>query len=197
MAFRSQPLAFNPSVGAAASFQPLALGAGGWLTGMDIVSDGTMVVRTDTLGAYIANSGSTAKWQQLLTAASMPVGSVNFSGSTYVFGTGVYEIRIAPSNTSILYMLYAGGGTAAFYKSTNKGVTWTQLTNFPAITWSANENDAYRMNQKKMAVDPNNANSVVIGTPANGAYYTTDGGNSFTHIAGIATSGTDSNGKSP
>src|SRR4051794_29882081 len=37
------------------TWKPLRLGAGGWLIGMDIVTDGTMVVRTDTYGAYVWN----------------------------------------------------------------------------------------------------------------------------------------------
>ena len=31
-------------------WKPLRIGAGGWLTGIDIASDGTKVVRTDTYG---------------------------------------------------------------------------------------------------------------------------------------------------
>src|ERR1700730_590989 len=36
------------------TWRPLRIGAGGWLTGLDISTDGsTRVVRTDTYGAYI------------------------------------------------------------------------------------------------------------------------------------------------
>ena len=37
---------------------PLRIGAGGFLTGIDIAPDDTMVVRTDTYGAYIWNGRS-------------------------------------------------------------------------------------------------------------------------------------------
>ena len=50
-------------------WQPLKVGAGGWLTGIDIAPDDTMVVRTDTYGAYIWNG---TQWQQLVTSTSMP-----------------------------------------------------------------------------------------------------------------------------
>src|SRR5262245_18970031 len=50
-------------------WKPLKTGAGGWLVGMDIAPDGTMVVRTDTYGALSWNG---SVWQQLVTAASMP-----------------------------------------------------------------------------------------------------------------------------
>ena len=50
-------------------WQTLPLGAGGYLCGMDIASDGTKVIRTDTYGAYWWD-GST--WVQLITYASLP-----------------------------------------------------------------------------------------------------------------------------
>ena len=43
-------------------WRPIALGAGGLLTGIDIASDGTMVVKTDTFGAYIWNR-ETGRWR--------------------------------------------------------------------------------------------------------------------------------------
>ena len=79
----------------------LDTGAGGWLTGIDIAPDDTMVVRTDTYGAYIWNG---TEWQQLVTSTSMPASFVN-SGAA---NQGVYEIQIAPSNTNILYMMDDG-----------------------------------------------------------------------------------------
>ena len=51
------------------NWQTLKVGAGGWLTGIDIAPDDTMVVRTDTYGAYIWNG---TQWQQLVTSTSMP-----------------------------------------------------------------------------------------------------------------------------
>jgi hypothetical protein len=68
-------------------WQPLKVGAGGFVTGIDIAPDGTTVVRTDTNGAYIWNG---SEWQQLVTSTSMPASIVG-NGT----GTGVYEIQIA------------------------------------------------------------------------------------------------------
>ena len=164
------------------SWQRIDVGAGGWLTGIDIAQDGTMVVRTDTYGAYIWNGSA---WQQLVTATSMPsrfVGPHN--------GQGVYEIQVAPSNSSILYMMYEG----YVFKSTNKGTTWTQ-TSFAAVT--ENPNDIYRMNGQKMAVDPNNPNIVYVGTPQSGLFVTTNGGSSWTKVSAVPASGTDANGVYP
>src|SRR4051794_10599695 len=81
-------------------WKPLAMGAGGWLVGMDIAPDGTKVVRTDTYGAYLWTG---SRWVQLVNAASMPAGDINVDKNE-----GVYEIRIAASNTSRFYMMYLG-----------------------------------------------------------------------------------------
>src|SRR5215212_5437999 len=105
------------------SWQPVDIGAGGYLTGMDIASDGTKVVRTDTYGAYLWTG---SEWQQLVTTSSMPGGQA--------IAQGVYEIRIAPSNTNILYMEYSG----QVFKSTDRGTTWTQ-TSFQHVVEDAND----------------------------------------------------------
>lgn len=187
-------------------FAPLALGGGGWITGLDVHSDGTLVGRTDTYGCYLGNVTAGTKWQSLLSIASMPANAVGFNaaGTNFNAGIGVYEIRIAPSNSSILYMLYSDGDQSptahlSVFKSTNKGQRWTKLTNFPtSITWVAGtENDPYRMGQQKMAIHPTDPNTVLIGTPANGVYYTTDGGSSFTHITGVTAGTADANGIFP
>ena len=54
------------------TWRPLRIGAGGFLTGIDISADGsTRVVRTDTYGAYIWNA-AISQWIQLVTKGSMP-----------------------------------------------------------------------------------------------------------------------------
>ena len=106
------------------TWQTLKVGAGGWVTGLDIAPDGTMVGRTDTYGAYIWNG---TQWQQLVTATSMPTAFTTQDAIQPMYGQqGVSEIQIAPSNSSIMYMMYDG----YVFKSTNKGTTWTQLASF-------------------------------------------------------------------
>ncbi len=166
----------------AATWKPLDIGAGGYLTGIDIAPDGTMVVRTDTYGAYIWNG---TEWQQLVTSTSMPAAFVATGNAQ-----GVYEIEIAPSDSSILYMMYEG----YVFRSDNKGATWTQ-TSFSRVT--ENPNDPYRMNGQKMAVDPNNSNVVYVGTPQNGLFVTTDGGATWQSVTGLPVSLKDTNGAYP
>jgi photosystem II stability/assembly factor-like uncharacterized protein len=164
------------------NWKELKIGAGGWLTGIDIAPDNTMVVRTDTYGAYIWNG---TQWQQLVTAASMPAADVG-PGS----GEGVYEIRIAPSNTNILYMEYLGN----VYRSNDKGTTWTKTAFAHVIE---GPNDPYRMNGQKMAVDPNNPNVVYVGTPQDGLFVTSDGGASWQKISAVPVSAQDGSSQYP
>src|ERR1700729_633122 len=149
-------------------WQTLKVGAGGFATGLDIDPDGTMVVRTDTNGAYLWNG---TQWVQLVTSSSMPA-AFDFSGQ------GVYEIQMAPSNSSIMYMMFDGH----LFKSTNKGTTWTQTAFAPV---SANPNDSYRYNGQKMAIDPNNPNIVYVGTSSSGLFVSKDGGSTWSKVSAI------------
>jgi photosystem II stability/assembly factor-like uncharacterized protein len=154
----------------------LKIGAGGFVTGIDIAGDGTKVVKTDTYGAWYYNN-SAGLWQQCVTTHSMPdrVKGV-------LQNRGVYEIAIAPSNTKRFYMFYNG----YVLRSDNHCSTWA-LTNFPRdsadFVKGHPENDRYRTYGRKMAVDPANQNVVYVGTPSQGIFVTTDGGDSWTSIS--------------
>ena len=67
------------------NWQDLMVGGGGYVRGLDIAPNGTMVARTDSNGAYLWNGSA---WVQLVTASSMPA-AFDFTGG------GVYEIQIA------------------------------------------------------------------------------------------------------
>jgi hypothetical protein len=164
------------------AWKELKIGAGGYLTGIDIAPDNTMVVRTDTYGAYIWNG---TQWQQLVTSASMPASYLGVGHND-----GVYEISIAPSNTNILYMEYSGD----LLRSDDRGATWTK-TAFANV--AENAGDPYRTNGQKMAVDPNNPNVVYVGTPQNGMFVTTDGGATWQNVTAVPVSATDANGLYP
>jgi hypothetical protein len=168
------------------AWQTLDVGAGGFVDGLDIAPDGTMVARTDTYGAYIWNG---TEWQQLVTSTSMPAAFVTPS-SLLNDGQGVYEIQIAPSNSNILYMMYEG----YVFESSNKGTTWTQ-TAFTPVT--ENPNGPYRMDGQKMAVDPDNPNIVYVGTPQNGLFATTNGGATWQSVSAVPVGQSDGSGNYP
>lgn len=155
-------------------FDTLKIGGGGFVSGMDIAADGIKVVRTDTYGAYRWNG---SQWVQIVTINSMPVADAGLD-----LNAGVYEIAIAPSNTARFYMLFNG----RVYRSDDSGATWTR-TAFTQVSGS-DPNNGNRGLGRKMAVDPVNADVVVVGTANNGAFYTIDAGATWTAISGIATS---------
>src|SRR5690606_28106678 len=55
-----------------ARWRTVRIGAGGFIVGLDIASDGAIVGRTDTYGAWIWEPGFEA-WRQLVTFESMPL----------------------------------------------------------------------------------------------------------------------------
>lgn len=185
-----------------AGWQVLRIGGGGFITGIDIECDqgesqcngsgtATTVVRADVYGAYWFNPNATpcgntplsGCWQQIVTTNSMPAANVDDGG-----GNGVYEIAIAPSNTSHFYMMYDG----IMFTSANKGSTWAACAGWTPVT--ANANDNSRTMGRFMAIDPGNESYLLVGTPAGGVFYSTNGCSTFTHIAAIPNSSATSNG---
>jgi hypothetical protein len=147
------------------------IGAGGWITGMDIAPDGTMIGRTDTHGAYLWNGSA---WTQLVSASSMPAG--------FAYGGGVYEIRVAASNSNVFYMAVGDG----IFKTTDKGQSWSK-TGFPATPFDPNSGN--RMDGQKLAIDPTNPNVVFAGTQKNGLLVTRDGGTTWQKITAVPQGG--------
>ncbi len=119
----------------------------------------------DTYGAYIWDP-VLSQWDQLVTGSSMPRADV---AGFYLSGSGVYEIRVAPSQPARIYMAYNGW----VYRSDNRGATFIK-TAFANIPMDAN--DSYRINGRKMAVDPINSNVVYVGTQRNGLFVSSDAG---------------------
>jgi hypothetical protein len=169
-------------VAQAATWQDLKVGAGGWVRGLTVHSDGTMVARTDTVGAYLYNGSS---WVQLVNSSSLPASFINsvdiatFSpnGGT---GGGVWEVAIAPLNSSLMYMAFDG----YVWKSANKGGTWTQTSYAQDGSMNPTVNGVGEVGQK-MAVDPSNNNIVYVGGVASGLRVTTDGGTTWNTVAGV------------
>lgn len=165
-------LALALPAGADWTWKPLRVGAGGWLTGISIANDGTRVVRADTYGAYIWDSGD-ARWEQLVTTSSMPSGDVTPDNAF-----GAYEIVIAPSDSNRIYMAWDG----RVYKSTDRGATFTQ-TAFTEVPMEPN--DGNRSWGGKAAVHPTDPDIVYVGTQHDGLWVTSDGGTSWALVADV------------
>lgn len=154
------------------TWRALNVGAGGWLTGLDIASDGVKVVRADTYGAYVWNTG-TSQWDHLVTATSMGEAAYSYRDTV---GMGVFEIGIAASDTDRIYMVWDG----YVYRSDDSGASFTK-TSFTRDT-ELDANLISRTAGQKMAVDPNDSDTAYLGTLTDGVYYTHDAGSNWTQI---------------
>jgi hypothetical protein len=161
----------------------LKIGAGGWVTGIDIAPDGQRLIRTDTGGGYIYNT-TTGQWDQLITQARMPADVLGYhptTGTAQIRGSydGVHEIQAAHSDTSVIWLSFSD----RMFKSTDRGQTFVQSTAFG--THKKFTNGDYRFNGRKMAVDPQNPDHVIVGTDVDGAFRTTNGGTSWSAPSGV------------
>lgn len=106
---------------------------------------------------------ATANWKAL-----GPVKNFYEGGDTSANHTNVYLIAIAPSNPNILYI---GTETGVLFKSTNKGVNWSSISeSLPPMILGA------------LVVDPADANTVYCYSDHN-MIKTTSGGTSWTSLS--------------
>lgn len=196
----------NPADGVV---RPLRVGGGGQLTSTDIQCDQgvnqcnnsgttTKVTRTDTYGAYAWKTTGTCDigvpapcWQQVITFNSLPDGdpAAAFNACQNGHFCAPYEIRIAPSNTNVAYMNFNGYVyrhdnfrncfVSATISTSDSRCKWTVTTFTQAAATPA---DNTKFFGPFLAIDPQNTNAVVAGTPGGNAFYTTDGGTNWTAI---------------
>lgn len=158
-------------------WRPIAVGAGGFITGYstDIRGD-TRVVRTDVYGAYIWQNDQ-QQWAQLVTSSAMPAEDRVQNG----MNEGVFEITVAPSDPNRLYMMVKG----RVYRSDDRGRSWRRATpGWPFPFWF-DPNSEFRHYGPFMAVSPIDSNLVFIGAPANGLWRSGDGGANWTKITSV------------
>jgi hypothetical protein len=156
-------------------FKTLKVGAGGWMTGHSQHADGTLVARTDVYGAYIWNENSKT-WSQIVTTATMPAADHRQDNAA-----GVFEITLAPSNSSHVWMAYNG----RVYRSLDRAKSFT-LTSFPQQTDMDSNDQNARLICRKMAVDPHDSNHVLAGAGKEGLWQTYDGGESWARVDSVA-----------
>jgi photosystem II stability/assembly factor-like uncharacterized protein len=166
-----------PVAGEAYQWKHVAIGGGGMISGLSSDAAGkTFVARTDVYGAYIWNAAAN-HWSQLVTAASMPDSIRTQNGAA----AGVYEIVVAPSRPTRIYMALQG----RIYRSDDTGKHFVQPSAgnpFP-LTWDANSE--FRLHGPFMAVDPANPDIVLLGTPATGLWRSADAGASWMRVASV------------
>lgn len=169
-----------PVAGERYQWRPVAVGGGGMISGLSIDPAGkTFVVRADVYGGYIWNAAAN-RWSQLVTTAAMPASDRVQNG----IADGMYDVAVAPSRPQRLYMAIKGH----IYRSDTTGGSWVLASAgnpFPLV-WNAN--DAFRLHGPYLAVDPLDPDIVLLGTPANGLWRSSDAGASWTRVASVPTS---------
>lgn len=156
-------------------WRPVAIGGGGFITGLSWDAAGTtLVARTDVYGAYIWLPEED-RWAQLVTAESMP-GNLRAPAA---MATGVFGLAVAPSDGRRLYMV-AGGGI--FY-SKDRGRSWT-ASEAPFPT-RYDANSAFHFYDPVLAVAPDDPDLVLFGSPEDGLWRSINGGHSWARVASV------------
>lgn len=161
----AEPWPSSPPPPSKDGWRRLNIGAGGYVTGIDIAPDGTKVARCDSSGAYIWREG---RWVPLLTTRSMPAGQ--WGRETGGAG-GVFEIAIAPSRTTTIYVCVSN----RVYRTDDAGGSFA-LTALQPIYADSSSNNGFKMMGRMMAVDPGDPLTVVVGAQEGSSWLTRDGG---------------------
>lgn len=175
-------LALSPAVANEAyAWRPVAIGGGGFITGIDMDRRGvTRVARTDVHGAYLWREDRD-RWVQLVTSASMPAPFLVQNGAN----EGVFEIAVAPSDPDRLYMAIKG----QVLRSSDGGQSFTAAGPASPFPLAFDPNSPFRLYGPFLSVSPVNPDLALFGTPADGLWRTADGGESWVRVATVPVAG--------
>lgn len=166
-----------PFAGETYAWRPVAIGGGGYITGLSTDPAGkTFVARTDVYGAYVWEPARN-RWEQLVDATSMPAADRRQDGAN----EGVYEIAVAPSDPNRLYMAIAGG----LYRSTDRGVSWTRGALPQDKPLRFDPNGEFRRYGPFLWIDPASPDIVLFGSPEDGAWRSADGGRHWAQVGSL------------
>lgn len=154
------------------SIAQVPIGAGGFVTGLDISSDGSrFVARTDVANAYVRNRKD-AFWRPFFSPESMLTRDYDPlpDRKEKADADGVAGIRISPSNKDVIFASYRG----FVWKSADGGgsVRRTTLPQSRMLTNSGWQ----RLFNPTIDIHPTNPDAVLVGTWGEGAWLTLDGG---------------------
>lgn len=162
----------------------LPIGAGGWATGIVLhdAEPDVAYVRTDVSGAY-RYEAETASWVQMLTAGSLGDGSLDADDHV------IESIAVAPSDPDVVYLSVgnddagpdASDGAGRVLGSVDGGRTWESGDQ----RWTVAGNAQHRQRSERLAVDPRNADRVVLGTRHDGLWQSADAGRTWEEITDV------------
>ncbi|WP_419827832.1 WD40/YVTN/BNR-like repeat-containing protein [Sphingomonas sp.] len=171
-----------PVAGETYLWKPVAIGAGGFVTGLSLSRDGrTRVIRTDVGGAYLWDEGR-ARWTPLFTAASVPAGDRAIVRG----GFGAWEAVVAPGEAERLYLAIKG----RFFRSDDRGRHWREPGGGAPFPLALDANGPARLSGPFVAVAPDDPDRLLLGTPKDGLWRSADGGVHWERAAEVPASAT-------
>ncbi|WP_338502692.1 hypothetical protein V6R86_05120 [Sphingomonas kaistensis] len=167
------PLQLGPVAGfKAVSLAQVPIGAGGFVTGIEISADGEFFAcRTDVGNAYVRRR-SDKFWMPLFTTDSMEAKEYDPlpDAKDKADGLGVAGIRLAPSDKNVIYASFQG----SIWRSADGGRT-IRRTALRPVKMLANTG-WQRLFNPAIDVHPKIPSSVIVGTWGEGVWYTADSG---------------------
>lgn len=163
------------------AWRPVAIGGGGFITGIDMDRQGvTLVARTDVHGAYIWRR-DLDRWAQLVTSASMPAMFLTQDGAS----EGVFEIAVAPGAPDRIYMAIKG----QILRSRDGGRRFEDAGVGMPSSLAFDPNSPFRLFGPFLSVSPSDPDLVLFGTPEDGLWRSIDGGEHWTRVVTIPAAG--------
>lgn len=167
----------SPFPGETYSWRPVAIGGGGFITGLSMDSSGkTLVARTDVYGAYLWQP-ALDRWTQLVSARSMPV-SFRMAGG---MAEGAYEVVVAPSNPDRLYLAIKGN----IFRSDDRGAHWRLASASKPFPLAFDPNSEFRFYGPFITVSTTDPDLLFFGSPVDGLWRSADGGCNWQRIASV------------
>ena len=174
----SIPDAEVEAVSAEESYQweVLSSGAGGFVTGLTSNADGSVrLARTDVGGAYRWNDDGRS-WHQLISYEGV--------AEPVLSDWTIESIAVAPSDPTRFYLSTGKSEESSvgrILRSSDAGETWTAS----AQRFAIHGNGDWRTSGERLAVDPNDSDTVLLGTRTEGLWRSVDGGESFAVVDSV------------
>ena len=178
-------------------WQPVRLGAGGFVTGFVThpLDSSIRYCRTDVGNAYRWDGG---EWRPMVVRAAgkgMPAAVAATPASC-----GVDSIAVDPSHKNVVFLTMKAGRPAMLesrpsptggnvFKSTDGGITFTAGN----LSLAMEPNGPWRTEGERLKVDANNGEVIFYGSLKDGLWRSRDGGRDWTRVQGDGAPGTTAN----
>jgi hypothetical protein len=184
----SAPAAAANAANEPATWQHVAIGGGGYVTGMVAhpTAKDVIYIRTDVGGAYRWNPADQS-WT--------PITDWIKADDRDLYR--IESLAVAPTDPGTVYLAGGSGwaGNSSIMKSTDQGHTWTVTRLGIVIDGNAGGNDnPSRSSGERLSVDPGTANVVYFGSRNDGLWHSTNAGATWSRDTRFPVTGTPGRG---